>query len=258
MSSGRFAGKVALVTGAAAGFGRLAARRFAEEGAAVAVADVAEGALAETAEAVRQAGGQAAAFRCDVSSEADVRALVEGALAAFGRLDVAVNNAGVVHEQRRLPEIALAEFQRMLAVNAGGVFLGMKYQLPVMERQGGGAVVNLASAAGLVGAPTLSAYAASKHAVVGLTRSAADEYARRGIRVNAVCPSFAATAMVEGALTHAGGSAEESLLRLTSRVPMRRLARPEEVVETILWLASDAASFITGQAVAVDGGLTAV
>jgi NAD(P)-dependent dehydrogenase (short-subunit alcohol dehydrogenase family) len=255
---GDFASRTVLITGAASGFGRLAARRFAAQGAQVALGDVNEAGLAETVAQVEKAGGKAVAKRCDVSKEEDAKALVDAALAISGRLDVAVNNAGVAHDYIKLPNIPLDLFERMMAINARGVFLGMRFQLPVMERQGGGAIVNIASVAGLVGAPMLSAYAASKFAVVGLTRSAADEYARKNIRINAVCPSFAATPMAEEGLKTLGGSREEAIARMTQRVPMRRLGTAEEVVEAILWLGSDKASFTTGQALAVDGGLSAI
>jgi NAD(P)-dependent dehydrogenase (short-subunit alcohol dehydrogenase family) len=255
---GEFEGKVVLVTGAGQGFGRLAAQRFAEAGAAVVLGDIDRDKLTETGALVAEAGGRAILHPCDVASESDVKALVAAAGTAFGGLDIAVNNAGIVHDMARLPDLSFADFQKMMAVNAGGVFLGMKYQIPALLARGGGAIVNISSAAGLLGAPMLSAYAASKHAVIGLSRAAADEYARRNIRINAVCPSFAATRMGESGLTALGGTREEAIAKMTARVPMRRMGRPEEVVEAILWLASDRSSFVTGQALAVDGGLTAV
>lgn len=254
----RYDGKSVLVTGAASGFGRRAAERFAQEGARLTIADIAEDGLAETAELVKAAGGEVVARRADVAREEDVRALVEAATGAWGRLDVALNNAGVAHGMARLPDISLAEFARMMAINAGGVFLGMKYQLPVMTAQGGGVILNVASAAGLVGAATMSAYAASKHAVVGLTRTAAEEYARRRVRVNAICPAFAATPMIGAAAHDTGEAGEAARAALTRRMPMGRIGTVDEVVQAMLWICSDENSFMTGQAIAVDGGLTAI
>ena len=250
-----FAGKVVLITGAAGGLGRLAARRLAAAGARLVLGDVDAAGLEETALMV----GEAVRLRvCDVAREADVAGLMAAALDGFGRLDVAINGAGILHGWARLGDLAVADFDRVMATNARGVFLCLKHQLPVMAEQGGGIVVNIASAAGLVGAPLISAYAASKHAVIGLTRSAADEYARFGIRINALCPSFAATPMLDAACGQLGTDRGEAEARLTRRIPMRRVARPEEVVAALLFLASEENGFMTGQAIAIDGGLTAV
>ncbi len=251
-----FEGKSVLITGAGSGLGRQAALRFAEEGAHLVLGDVAEAGLAETAAMVRTAGADFRALRCDVNDAGDAAALVSAAVESFGRLDIAVNNAGILHRLARLPDLETEVFERVMAVNAGGVFLGMKHQLPVMIGQRAGVIVNIASAAGLVGAPLMSAYAAAKHAVIGLTRSAADECARAGVRINALCPSFAATPMLDDIADEMGSDEVEE--RLTTRVPMRRFARPEEVVAALLFLASDDNSFMTGQALSVDGGLTAV
>lgn len=247
----RFAGKSVMITGAAQGFGALAASMFAAEGASVTLGDVNEdGAAAIAAEL----GGKSR--RCDVSNEADVEALV--ALAAEdGRLDIAINNAGIVHSMTYLENLSYETFQKQFSVNAGGCFLCMKHQLPIMKAQGGGAIVNTASVAGLVSAPMLSAYAAAKHAVIGLTKSAADEYARYNVRVNALCPSFTDTAMADELRSDLGGGSEVDP-KFLGRIPMRRIADPEEIVQAMLWLAAPENSFTTGQALAIDGGLTAI
>jgi NAD(P)-dependent dehydrogenase (short-subunit alcohol dehydrogenase family) len=252
MPEGRHRGRVVLITGAASGFGALAARRFAAEGARLALSDLAipdapEGALAEAV---------------DVTDEAAMTAHVAAVLARFGRLDVAINNAGIGQALEPVTATDAAAFDRIMAVNARGVFLGLKHQLPPMIAAGRGAVLNVASAAGLVGAGHMAAYAASKHAVVGLTRAAADEVARHGVRVNALCPSFAATPLFEGmaeaVVARHGGSREAAHARIAARVPMRRVAEPDEIVQAMLWLCHDDNAFMTGQAVALDGGLTAV
>ena len=248
----RFEGKTVLITGAARGFGKMAAEMFTAEGAKVALGDVDEAAVAEVAASL---GG--VSRRCDVSDEADVKALVDLAVGIGGRLDIALNNAGIGHPLGFTADISHADFMKQMAVNAGGCFLGMKHQLPVMMKQKSGAILNTASAAGLVAAPLSAAYSAAKHAVVGLTKTAADEYARFGIRVNAICPSFADTAMVDELRAGLGGSADEVDPKLTNRIPMRRVAAPEEIVQAMLWICSDENSFMTGQAVALDGGLTA-
>ncbi|MGI9450982.1 MAG: SDR family NAD(P)-dependent oxidoreductase [Geminicoccaceae bacterium] len=254
----QFQGKSVLITGAASGFGRLAAERFAAEGANLALGDINEAALDDAATIPLMNGVEVITRRCDVSVEADAKALVDAAVERLGSLDIAINNAGIGHRLARLPELDLDEYEKVMRVNAGGVFLGMKHQLPVMSAAGAGVILNVASAAGLVGAGMLSAYAASKHAVIGLTRSAADEYARFGIRVNALCPSFADTPLFNDMADAISTDREEAYKRITTRIPMRRVAKPAEIVPTILWLCVDENSFMTGQAIAVDGGLTAV
>ena len=245
-----------MITGAAGGFGALAARRFAEEGARLALSDMAEAplhALAEELDALAQG--------VDVTDEIAVARHVSATLERFGRLDVAINNAGVGHPLAPITETSAEAFDRVMAVNARGAFLGLKHQLPPMIAARRGCVLNVASAAGLVGAGSLAAYAASKHAVVGLTRSAADEVARHGVRVNALCPSFASTPMLEEmteAMLARHGSREAAHARISARVPMRRVAEPAEIVQAMLWICDDANAFMTGQAVAIDGGLTAV
>ena len=246
----RFENRTVLITGAASGFGALAARRFAAEGATVILGDV-----NDCAPLAEELGGAAA--RCDVSKPEDQEALVALAMERTGRLDVALNNAGIGHPLGFMAEIAFEDFQRQMAVNLGGCFLGMKYQLPVMMKGGGGAILNTASAAGLVSAPLSGAYSAAKHAVIGLTKTAADEYARFGIRVNALCPSFADTPMVDELRAGLGGDAAAVDPKLTNRIPMRRVADAEEIVQAMLWASAPENSFYTGQALALDGGLTA-
>ena len=251
-----FAGLSVLLTGAASGLGAAAARAFAGQGARLTLVDLDPG-----VESVAAPLG-ARAIVADVSDEAAARDMVAAALDAHGRIDVAVNNAGIGGAMAPLTAIPVEDFDRIMAVNARGVFLGMKHQLPPMIEAGKGAILNVASAAGLVGAGRLAAYAASKHAVVGLTRSAADEVARHGIRVNALCPSFTATplfeAMADGIAERHGVSRGDATARTLSRVPMGRIAAPGEIVQAMLWACAPDNTFFTGQALALDGGLTAV
>lgn len=258
---GRFEGLTVLVTGAAGGFGSASARRFAAEGARLVLSDIDMGRLAAFA---AELPGKPALHAGDVSDEALSADLVALALDRFGRLDVAVNNAGIVHDMAKLPHTPSDVARRVIDTDLMGVFYALKHQLPVMERQfreggRGGQVVNIASVAGIAGAPKLAVYAAAKHGVVGLTRSAAAEYATKGIRVNAVCPSYARTAMVTATLAQAPQESQaQALADLTRGVPMRRLAEVEEIVEVILFAADPKNSFMTGQTLAADGGITAV
>ena len=253
-----FQGKSVLITGAASGFGRLAAARFAEEGASLILGDLNEEGLEDAAMIPLASGVDVITRRCDVADEADVEALVDAAVAQLGGLDIAINNAGIGHRLSRLPDLTFDEYERVMRVNAGSVFLGMQHQLPIMGAAGAGVILNVASAAGLVGAGMLSAYAASKHAVIGLTRSAADEYARFGVRVNALCPAFADTPLFNEMADAISPDRDEARSRMTTRMPMRRVASAEEIVPAMLWLCADENSFMTGQAIAVDGGLTAI
>jgi NAD(P)-dependent dehydrogenase (short-subunit alcohol dehydrogenase family) len=262
MADGRYAGQTVLITGAASGFGARAAERFAEEGARLVLWDLDGARLENRAEALRQGGSDVMTATVDVSSGKSVKEAIEAASARHDRLDVAINNAGIGHDMAPLPSLSAELFDRVMAVNARSVFLGMKYQMPWMRRAGKGTILNVASAAGLVGAGMLSAYAASKHAVVGLTRSAADEVARHGIRINALCPSFAVTPlfddMADAVADRHGLERNEAYERITGRIPMQRVAEADEVVQAMLWICGSENTFMTGQAVSIDGGLTAV
>jgi NAD(P)-dependent dehydrogenase (short-subunit alcohol dehydrogenase family) len=247
--AGAFDGKVALVTGGGSGIGRASSLAFAREGASVAVADVAVEGGEETVRLISDAGGKATFVRTDVSKNSDVAALIERVVATYGRLDCAHNNAGVLGGLARIDEYPEADFDRIIAINLKGVWLCLKHELPVMVKQGGGAIVNTASSAGLVAMPMLSAYVASKHGVAGITKAAALECARRNVRVNAVCPGYIDTPMtspVPQVDTDPG-----------PLVPVRRLGTPEEVAAAVVWLCSDAASYVTGALLSVDGAMTA-
>lgn len=246
-------GKVALVTGAASGIGRASALAFAREGAVVVAADRdAEGGEV-TVDAVRAAGGQATFQRCDVTSEDDVRALVAAVVDAHGRLDCAHNNAGITGAMGAVHQLERDAWEHTLAVNLTGVFLCLKHELGQMQAQGHGAIVNTASAAGLVGVPGLAPYCASKHAIIGLTKTAALENATAGIRVNAVLPGSIDTPMLQGYM----GLGPEVAKAIRASQPGGRLGLPEEIAEAVVWLSSDRASFVTGTPMLVDGGAVA-
>ena len=250
--SGRFAGRGILVTGAGSGIGRAAAQLFADEGGRVVVVDQDENEAQATVTSIRQAGGEALAIGADVSREADCRGMVERALAAYGRLHVAFNNAGIGASGFAVADEEEVTWSRLIDVSLKGIFLGMKYEIPAMVGAGGGAIVNTASVAGLVGERGIGAYSASKHGVVGLTRTAALDYIGQGVRINAVCPGATRTRIL--ASWFQDPKVESFIL---SRHPIGRIAEPEEIARAVLFLASDDASFIVGQALAVDGGLTA-
>jgi NAD(P)-dependent dehydrogenase (short-subunit alcohol dehydrogenase family) len=251
--AGQLAGKATLVTGGGSGIGKASALAFAREGARVVVADVNAAGGEETVRLIQDTGGEAAFVRADVSQAGPVEAMVQHAVSVYGGLDCAFNNAGVSGGRGLIHEYSEDDWDRVTGINLKGVWLCMKYEIIQMLAQGSGAIVNTASVMGLVGGSRSPAYGASKHGVVGLTRTAAVAYAQSGIRVNAVCPGYIRTPLIEqGALTDPGG--EE---RIIARHPVGRLGTPEEVAETVVWLCSDAASFVTGHAMAVDGGYVA-
>ncbi len=261
MAEGRFQDQIVMITGAGGGFGRAAAKRFAVEGAGLLLSDLHKPALDKTVEEL-PFDTTCRAEVLDITKENSIARHIEHGEKTFGRLDIAINNAGIGQSLTPLQTTETAEFDRVMAVNTRGVFLGLKYQLPGMIARKRGTILNIASAAGLVGAGHLAAYAASKHAVIGLTRSAADEVARYGIRINALCPTFAPTAlfneMADEVAERHGTDRETAYDRVTARIPMRRVATVDEVVQAMLWACDPENSFMTGQAISIDGGLTAV
>lgn len=250
----KFSGKVALVTGGAAGIGRATALAFAQEGIQVLIADIDAKAGEQTCADIAALGVQARFKRCDVSRDADVAALLNFAVQEFGQLDYAFNNAGIEIEQGRVAEGSEASFDAIMAVNVKGVWLCMKHELALMQKQGRGVIVNTASIAGLLAAPRMSIYAASKHAVIGLTKSAAIEYAKKGIRVNAICPAVIDTDMYRRAVA-ADPQKADSAARLH---PVGRIGQVEEIAAAVLYLCSDAAGFTTGHSLVLDGGATVI
>ena len=247
-----FENKVALVTGAASGLGLATATAFAESGAAVVLADWNETAVQTAANAIAANGHKTLAITCDVSDDAQVEAMVKQTVAAFGRLDAAYNNAGVQNVLAETADSPRDDYDRIMAINLRGVWSSMKFELQQMRAQGSGAIVNCSSLGGLIGGSRRGTYHAAKHGVIGLTKSAALEYATRGIRVNDVCPGMIQTPMSDKMI--AEGQGPELDRMLNTFVPMKRLGRPEEIAAAVLWLCSDAASYITGQSISVDGG----
>ncbi len=250
--------KVALITGGASGIGRATALTFAREGAKLVVADMNEDGGQQTVHMITENGGAATFLQVDVTQAAAVEAMISKVVETYGRLDCAFNNAGIsgagIGGQQRAftADYPDERWHRIIDINLTGVWLCMKYELQQMLSQGGGAIVNTASVAGLVGLPSASAYVASKHGVVGLTKTAALEYAQPGIRVNCVCPGY-----IETPMTAAGMNDPDRLALMIASEPMGRMGKPEEIAETVAWLCSDAASFVTGHSMTVDGGYAA-
>ncbi|MBA4181117.1 MAG: short chain dehydrogenase [Anaerolinea sp.] len=250
--SRRLEGKIALVTGASSGIGRATALAFAREGAAVVVAARRQSETQETARQITGAGGRSLAVATDVSSEPQVRALVEAALRTYGRLDIAFNNAGIFGAEGPMHAVTTEYWDSIMATNLKGTWLCMKHEIPPMLEQGGGSIVNMSSTAGLTGWSAAALYSASKFGVVGLTKSAALQYAPAGVRINAVCPAFTRIESMDSMLATAPAAGEQ----MAASIPLGRIGTMEEVAEAVLWLSSDAASFCVGHALALDGGQT--
>ncbi len=246
--------KVVLITGAGNGIGRATALAFAQQGASVMVADISHQDGEETASLIIKAGGNATFMLCDVTKDQDVQTLIDGTLETYGKLDIAFNNAGIEIEQSKLADGEEAVYDKIMDVNVKGVWRCMKYQIPAMLKQPTSTIVNTASIAALGAAPKMSIYSASKHAVIGLTKSAAIEYGKKGLRVNAVCPAVIDTEMFKRA-TQNDPQKEQYVKSLH---PVGRIGQPEEVAAAVLYLCSDLAGFTTGVALPVDGGATAI
>jgi len=251
----QFSKQIAFITGAGAGIGRATALAFAGQGAKVAVSDINETTGQETVEQIKQAGSNAFFVRCDVADPAQIEAAINKTVEVFGRLDVAVNNAGIGGKFGKLLDQSKHDFDQMMAINVGSVFYGMQYQIRQMlgQENPGGRIVNVSSIAGVRGMPMGAPYSAAKHAVIGLTKTAALEYVRHGIRVNAVCPVYTHSAMVDDLIQAAPGMED----RMRRMIPMGRFGQPDEIAQAILWLCADDNAFTTGQALQLDGGMTA-
>jgi len=243
--------KVVLITGAAQGFGKLLAKEFAKRGAKLVLSDYQEEAVIDVAESIVASGAQAIGIKCDVAKNEDCKAMVNKAVDAFGRVDIAINNAGIAHDFMPLHQIDEALMDKQFEVNVKGVQYGMRYQIEQMLKQGSGSILNVSSMAGLCGAAYVAAYGMAKHAVIGLTKAGAVEYAEKNIRINAICPFFSLTPMVTGATN------DEMREKMSQGAPMKRLSDPEEVVAMMLLMLSPANTYMTGQCIAVDGGVSA-
>ncbi|MEO6183603.1 MAG: glucose 1-dehydrogenase [Verrucomicrobiota bacterium] len=249
----QFSGKVALVTGGASGLGRVSAIALAREGAKVLVSDVAVSEGEATAKMITAAGGQATFVKADVTKSSEVEAMVRAAIETFGRLDFAMNNAGIDGVRARTADYPEDVWDQVINLNLTGVFLCLKFELSVMVQQGSGVIVNMSSVAGVTGFPGHAAYTASKHGVIGLTKTAAIDYAKAGIRINAICPAYTRTPMLNRMLEQK----PDLEAKLISRVPLRRLGTAEEIAQAAIYLFSDAAAFITGHSLVMDGGIVA-
>lgn len=242
----RLKNKVAIITGGGGDIGRATAVRFAKEGAKVVVADVREEAARKTAAIIEENGGEAEHIRCDMTKAGEVKNMVDRAIGVFGRIDIFFNNAGVNSEEKKLPDVSIEEWEKVMDINITGVFLGMKYVIPKMEA--GSSIVNTASIAGIKGQKLVSAYSASKSGVMALTRTAATEFGRKNIRVNAIAPGITDTNMVED------WKKTDKWPILSTANALKRIGKPEEIANAVLFLASDEASFITGETLIIDGG----
>jgi NAD(P)-dependent dehydrogenase (short-subunit alcohol dehydrogenase family) len=251
-SDENLAGKVAFLTGAASGIGRATALAFARQGVDVVVADIDQQGSQDTARMIEDLGGQALAVRCDVTRSEDIQPALKQTVEAFGRLDYAFNNAGAEQQPKLTAEMTEEEWDRIITINLKGVFLCMKYEIPLLLQHGGGAIVNTSSGAGIKVFGRGAAYAAAKHGVVGLTKDAALDYAAENIRINAICPGIIDTEMMD----RFTGGTSEGRNRVIAQEPIGRMGKPEEIAATVVWLCSDAASFITGHALVADGGQT--